>query len=600
MAILGGSPLGIIGVESTPTRTGASTFPGAKNANFDVNKYNAGKSNGANNRSIFYGSRTFRPFPANSVDESDANPVDVKNYRISKMHSDSLYDTSILNILEKLSGTLAQLRAQDFAYLKDVGVYPNNRLMIARRFGAAVGNNLFRKGGGPLATMITWVPPGSENFFSLSFGEKWTDADTDFVEILNNLGDDISKGLKANVFGGSGLGTALAGGLNAMPFPGITEQLQRFVLEKLGIYEEGTSKKELPSGDPNLIKQAKRRETGGATGFTTTFNISMTCEWEQKFLSGVDPTIVWLDIIALVLRFGTSDSRFYGLGASAAKNIIRWASHPEELITFIIDALVSAVSTVVETIKTAISDLVKSLETPPDTGNDANKGSSGSSGVTGKTFGEGFVENLVGQIISTMKAVLQKQVRKYRERIIGVVNALSGMPSGPWHITIGNPMRPTFCSGDLVLSSSGVKLEFGPTLAFNDLPSTIKATFQLENARTLGLNEIMGRFNTGYLRSVEYRPSAKEDALKSIQDAEGITWGSSGSSGASGTSGTSGAPAPPPVNNASAPVSTTPAPPVSNSYATGQSITGSSGQVTDNLYQDLNKGNPDINPGALT
>jgi hypothetical protein len=36
-----------------------------------------------------------------------------------------IYDTSLLNIIEKLANTEAALRPSDFAYLKDVGVYPN-------------------------------------------------------------------------------------------------------------------------------------------------------------------------------------------------------------------------------------------------------------------------------------------------------------------------------------------------------------------------------------------------------------------------------------------------------------------------------------------
>jgi hypothetical protein len=587
MAILGGSPLGIIGLESRSTRTGASTFPGAKNANFDVNKYNAGKSNGKDNNSIFYGGRTFKPFPATSVDEKDAAP-DLKNYRISKMHSNSLYDTSILNILEKLSGTYAQLRATDFAYLKDVGVYPNNRLMIARRFSFPVGNNLFRKGGGPLATMISWVPPSSENFFSLSFGEKWTDAESDFTEILNSLGDDFSKKLKSNVFGGEGLGSALAGGLNAIPFPGITEQLQRLVLEKLGIFEEGSSNLPLPAGDPNLIRQAKRREVGGVTGFSTTFNISMTCEWEQKFLSGVDPTIVWLDIIALVLRFGTSNARFYGLGNKAGQKIIGYASNPVSLIEDVISAITEGITSFTKTISSAIEELSSALNSSPtDNGNAANKNEKATPGTeTKKPLVD--VKGIVNSIITTMTSMLKAVVGKYKEKIVGVVNALSGMPSGPWHITIGNPMRPTFCSGDLVMSSSGVKLDFGPNLAFNDLPSTIKVTFQLENARTMGLNEIMERFNTGYIRSVEYVPSVKEDAYKVDIDSKGIAFGNSAS-----TIGNSpGAAVTPNVNNSTSNNSTVPATPVSNSYSNGNQST-----TADNLYNDLNKGNPQITPG---
>lgn len=325
----------------------------------------------------------------------------------------------------------------------------------------------------------------------------------------------------------------------------------------------------------------------------------MTCEWEQKFLSGVDPTIVWLDIIFLVLRFGTSNSRFYGLSQQATQKLTAYANNPTQLIKDIISAIEAAVNLVRETIEKAIQELADSLSTKPDEGNAAgSSGSSGSSGISGEPFS---VSDTVQKIIDTMINAVVKLVRKYRVKIIGVINALSGQPSGPWHITIGNPMRPTFCSGDLIISSSGVKLEFGPTLAFNDLPSTIKATFQLENARTLGLDEIMGRFNTGYLRSVEYIPSAQEDALKLSQEARGVSWGSSGSSGSSGAVGTTQTDAGArPSNNASSQNSTTPASPASNSYSNSQSGNSSDSKAVDNLYSDLNKGNPDINPGALT
>jgi hypothetical protein len=52
-----------------------------------------------------------------------------------------------------------------------------------------------------------------------------------------------------------------------------------------------------------------------------------------------------------------------------------------------------------------------------------------------------------------------------------------------------------------------VKLTLGPTLAFNDLPSSIKVNFTLTNARPWGLDEIMAKFNSGYLRSVDVQKS---------------------------------------------------------------------------------------------
>ena len=48
----------------------------------------------------------------------------------------------------------------------------------------------------------------------------------------------------------------------------------------------------------------------------------MICEWEQKFISGIDPTIAWQDILGKILTFATSRSNNYGLkGAFEKKRI---------------------------------------------------------------------------------------------------------------------------------------------------------------------------------------------------------------------------------------------------------------------------------------
>ena len=289
MAVLGGSPLGLIGVGSGPTRDGMSTFVGDKSRNLNVNDYNAGGGK-TGNKSIFYGNRTFKAFPemGSGPESDDTSPT---NYKASKFHSDSLYDTSLLNILEKLSGTKAQLRSQDFAYLKNVGVYPNNRLMIARRFqNPMVGlNNIYKKGDGPLATMVSWKPEG-EDFVSIKFGEKWDDADADFTGILNEFGGDFGKRL-------GGLGGAVSGALGSIPLPGFSESIQRSFLKELGIFNDKDLYGDLPAGDPNLIKMAKKRATIAAgspgAGLNCSFSVKMVCEWEQKFISGIDPTLVW-------------------------------------------------------------------------------------------------------------------------------------------------------------------------------------------------------------------------------------------------------------------------------------------------------------------
>ena len=106
---------------------------------------------------------------------------------------------------------------------------------------------------------------------------------------------------------------------------------------------------------------------------------------------------------------------------------------------------------------------------------------------------------MVDDILALGDTVLKKAIGKYKIEIQGIARALTGAPSTPWHITIGNPLRPVFCAGDMYMNQE-VTLTLGPTLAFNDLPSSIKASFTLQNARAWGLQEIIAKFNTGSIR----------------------------------------------------------------------------------------------------
>jgi hypothetical protein len=108
---------------------------------------------------------------------------------------------------------------------------------------------------------------------------------------------------------------------------------------------------------------------------------------------------------------------------------------------------------------------------------------------------------LIDKITNSISSGLSKQLKKYEIAIQGIARSLSGAPSTPWHITIGNPLRPIFCAGDMYMDQD-LALDLGPTLAFNDLPSNIKATFTLTNARPWGLQEIAEKFNAGSIRVV--------------------------------------------------------------------------------------------------
>lgn len=516
--VLGGSPLGLIGVKSRPTDGGMSTFNGGDSRNVNVSSYNLGRKQSTNivvdgstieaTVSLFTGD-SIPNFWANiskAGTDEDTTGTDSEYNGINRdvLHNNEVYDTSILNIIEKLSfSPKASLRPQDFAYLKNLGVFPNNRLMIARRFSQPQKDNIMDKGGNrPLAVLISWKPE-DEDFIDFSFGEEWMDAEADFTNVLNRLGNNFRIG---------GAGSGLGKGLNAVPLPGFTETFQRKLLTDLGILEVKTAgdatvgDSPLPSGNPNIIKIAKRRKTianeESGSGLKANISIKMKVEYEQKFISGIDPTIAWMDIINNALTFGTSNSSNYGLSKEFSNKIKEWTGKGglNNLINDIINSLKNAFIKIKSSVIEQINGIFK---------NNTRDGTNGENSENNNLLSLNIDASSVFDLIYNS---IEETIRKYQVELLGIANSLSGLPSTPWHITIGNPLRPVFCSGDM-LTDGDVSLKMGPTLAFNDLPSNITVEFTLKNARPLGMQEILAKFNTGYLRVVNVRKDYLTSAI---------------------------------------------------------------------------------------
>lgn len=535
-SVLGGSPLGLIGVRSAPNPVnGLATWNIDASRNTNVAKYNDSRGN-----TLFTGKKRLRAWPNLKATDPPKASEDgddemglgkgtsrleqEKSYQRSTLHADSVYDTSILNIIEKLANTKAALKPGDFAYLKNLGVFPNNRIVIIRRFLTAANDNIMikTKGFPSVANLITWIPQ-DDDFLKLSFGEEWEDAEADFKGVLNSLGEDIGLGKLGGIAGAAG---------NITPLPGFTEIFQRQILEKLGVLDppkadtdpetsELTSPDQtIPAGNPNLIKMAKARKTVGygqaGSGLTCTCQITVKCEYELKYISGIDPTMVWMDIVANITRFGTSTSSDYGFSKKLGSKLTRWLNNPDNLITDLVKAIRESITGVVK----AVKDQIKKIFEATTAANEAateNEGQDAEQDPNDAARAEKKLgDQLADKIGSLANKIGKSLLQKYRVKIIGIINALSGLPSTPWHITIGNPMRPVFCSGDMYTKS--VSMTFGPHLAFNDLPSSITAEFTLENARPWGMQEIIAKFNSGYLRAVDVQKSYYETDVNANTD----------------------------------------------------------------------------------
>lgn len=430
-------------------------------------------------------------------------------------HSDEVYDISTSNIIDRLK-TIEHLKLNfaDFAYLKDFGVYPNNRLMVARRFPSSIIDDLYSlknesSPGNPISTVVGYFGDSEDFPVKLTFNEEWGEAEVSFVSLLNSLGKDFGFNL------GGGLGSILEGGVNAVPLPGATLLLQRKIMKALGIITNEDDA-EIPQGDPNLIKEAKSRtligEDDAGSGLSCKISVDLKTKYEQKFINGVDPTIVFMDILNNALNMGTSVATFYlGKQNDAEGNVKKFL---EKLVNDPGQTFKDFLNSLIEAFKGTLDKLDESMKksTPPPK---PQADEPQTEAVGGGTQIINDITKLIGETSGEVKKYVADFIRaKYKIKFFGIINALTGGPSTPWHITIGNPLRPVFCSGDMLCKS--VEVNFGPQLSFNDLPTYIDVTVKLESARNIGLQEIFSKFNTGGIRTIsgtqsgEYLPGVAD------------------------------------------------------------------------------------------
>lgn len=474
------SPLGLVDFTTPNYTSGFSGIP-------TQHKFSGGEYSSIITRgSKFY----FRPIGDSSTIQTNRASESQPDRLYGNTNDDSINDIhniSLPSIIsycqqEKYPGMF--LGAADFAYLRDLGVYPNNRLVICRRFPSPAPNDLTVVKMKPLSTLISWYD--TEFPVKISFNENWESQDGDFVKTLDEMFN-----LKNTMTTGGGISGMTDVMNSATPLPGLSEGLQLAILRELGFTDANYNN--LPQGNPNLLSEALVRKVGGE-GLTSKIDLSFKTIYEQKFINNVDPELMFLDIIGNALRFGTSKSEFYITGKGGAK--IReffskvFSGDFVGAITIIIDTIVAALKAFVAMVGQAASNFATAVT------NDA--------GSALKDLGS----TLLAPILS-----------KYKVKLGGILSALTGEPSTPWHVTIGNPKKPIFSSGDMKCES--VDIKFGDTLSFNDLPSTIEISFNLSGARNYGLQEIFDRFSCGAGRSYIATPSNFESQVTGTSPATG-------------------------------------------------------------------------------
>jgi hypothetical protein len=544
-------------------------------------------------KSSVFSNKNFLKQPASQRTGLSKHPLQFGN--ISETHSDEVYNISTQNIIDKLNSyDSMRLKFADFAYCRDYGVYPNNRLVICRRFPSPVTDDLTFNGVSkdytqPISTLISWFDD-QKNTLEFSFGEIWEDSDASFKSLLNDAGKDI--GMKGQNFQ---LGDILFSGLNIVPLPGATEGLQRKLLTKLGFIgsDDEATENIIPSGTPNLVKESKRRTTIkddiAGSGLKGKFTVNVKCAWEQKFISGVDPTLIYYDILQTVLSFGGSEAVFY-LGKKS--NLTKLDQKLTEFLkpggaSKIVKEIVEAFAEVIREFGDKLKKVVREFFDSSDASSDASlsekeqEEQAKARAKDEKEQRERTINEATTGVSNLLKTFADTIIKKYRVAALGIVTSLTGIPSTPWHVTLGNPLRPIFSSGDMLCED--VTINLGPQLAFNDLPSSIEAEFRLVSARNLGIDEIMEKLSCGAIRITVEQPTFWNKV-------EGDNTPNSDSGGGN-TTPPSGPTATPPTNNE---VKEEDAPVVATQSTADQSKVGNESS-TDTTSTNGQTVNPDAN-----
>ena len=366
-----------------------------------------------------------------------------------------------------------RLKTADLAYLRNIGVYPANRLIVLRRFGGGAPDDLFSNAGmKPLATVVGFISPeDEESAFTVNFNEKWEPSVKEgLVDVINKvIGFSNKSALLPNFEGASNL----------------EQNIAMQVGKALGI----TKSADNPKGDPNMLHEAAIRATE-YDGLRSPFSIQFTTEYEIQYVHGIDPGQVYHDIIGNLVRMGTSPENFIGTNSfgALAKSIQRSLENGKftELVKEIFSIFTSAVgdlaSRVIDGIRkagTAVAKAVQSKEAASALLNSAEQ--KGREAVA-------FFMNEINTLIAT-------NVRRFRWPLTGAIASLTGAHTAPWHITIGNPKAPFISVGNLIMDD--VKLEVGNQFLFNDRPTKIKVTYKLSPGRNRGANGITSIFNVG-------------------------------------------------------------------------------------------------------
>lgn len=371
----------------------------------------------------------------------------------------------------------------DFMYCKHLGKIPNNYLITLRRFPFPCDDHInyvnhqnkderdILKHAPDMGRLITWIgTPGNEmsNILKYNFGVAWKDltaeiqeqqdmgdsANGPLAQLMNAMNPQYQKQVAQGVAGDSAVGA-----MKTLLGSKISDAL---IGDARVPY--GTAQWLQMSGDTNKIygpldvitKTTVREDTAkGSGGLQFNQEISLVFDYELRSYDGINAKAAFLDLLANILTVTYTTGTFWGgsirmYGAHQSNtfaNLPLFKSNPPTTTDNFIDRITESFTQAWSGIKNMFSgdNLQKTLS--------------------------GFGNMAIGLMLNKLG----------RPHKFAFNSMLSPAPTGPWHITIGNPKNPIMQMGNMILTDTEIE-HYGP-LGLDDFPTGIRVTCKLKHGK---------------------------------------------------------------------------------------------------------------------
>lgn len=435
-------------------------------------------------------------------------------------------DCSIKNLvnlskLEKSPLGQARYKYTDFMYCADVGKVSNNHMITLRKFAAPVGDNIFsgvvdlndlHQQNGDIGRMITWFDTEDnrlEDIIQYNYSVGWKEYNSEIETKESQEGTDQTGILgKAVMFTGNSWYKYFKEGTASAPWtPG---KLQGIHKMWVGQHAGDTN---YPGMFGSMYDQHKIYEPKDTIRSTHIYDgelkfnqeFTLTFKYKLRAYDGINPKSAALDLLGNVLSVTYRKGTFWGgeqriigpqpnakgwnfankllsstgnFGGTMLQSIMSGTATSNTITSAFSNFLSkSGLSNIVENIKSKSAEVVDKIKS------DGWKGAAEEITKVAKSPGvssvlTGAVKNLVG-----------------RPYLYAFNSLLTGDPVGLWHVTIGNPLNPIMCMGNMIITDTKIQ-QSGP-LGFDDFPTEMKVSVTLKHATPRDMVDISKMYTKG-------------------------------------------------------------------------------------------------------